>query len=75
MNDECDDEPDSEPFESGPFCRHFSDPADCDVLCARCGHRCSLHEQGGEDDSACRGEPYSREHCTCEAWVEPEDGA
>ncbi len=77
MNDECDDEgPDSEPPESGPFCRHFGDPADCDRLCERCGHRCSAHDQGGEDDSECNmpfGESPDDVPCPCEAWVEPED--
>lgn len=30
-------------YESGPFCRHWGDPMDCDLDCA-CGHRCAQHE-------------------------------
>jgi hypothetical protein len=79
MNDECDDDapdPDSdrEPPESGPYCRHYRDPADCDITCVRCGHPCCLHEQpDGDGDGACRGEPHADDECPCEAWVEPED--
>jgi len=65
-----------EPCESGPFCRHYGDPADCDILCARCGHRCARHEQGGDDESECRGAPYDdppMPDCPCPAWVEPEE--
>jgi len=35
---------DFENHESGPFCRHWGDPADCDVLCKKCGHRCVDHD-------------------------------
>lgn len=33
-------------WESGPFCEHWSAPADCDELCA-CGHKCRVHDDGG----------------------------
>lgn len=65
-----------EPPDSGPYCRHWRDPGDCDVPCARCNHVCGLHEQGGADDSACRGAPYAEPpapDCPCEAWVEPDE--
>jgi len=50
-----------EGFESGPFCRHWSDPADCDVKCKRCGHRCCRHwnDDGCEEDD-----------CNCIGWLE-----
>lgn len=55
---------DWENYESGPFCRHWGDPSDCDIKCSRCGHRCTQH--GAEDgDYACL-------ECDCEGWVEPE---
>lgn len=41
-SDEVYDEPDGSGYESGPFCRHWSDPGDCDRLC-ECGHRCHSH--------------------------------
>ncbi len=55
-----------EDYESGPFCRHWGDPADCDEPCARCGHRCSDHPYDGccdEDD------------CSCPDFVEPPEPA
>lgn len=50
-------------YESGPFCRHFSD-VDCPETCANCGHRCTEHTYD-DDDSECR-EP----DCSCDQWVE-----
>ena len=29
-------------YESGPFCQHWGDPADCDREC-QCGHECCQH--------------------------------
>ena len=43
---------DWENYESGPFCRHWSDPADCDIKCAKCGHDC-CHHGYGDGDLAC----------------------
>jgi len=49
-------------YESGPFCRHWRDPSDCDEVCAECGHRCVDH--GFSDgDSSC-------DECDCTAWKE-----
>lgn len=33
----------TEPSESGPFCRHWSDPGECDAVC-KCGHKCCEHD-------------------------------
>jgi hypothetical protein len=61
-----DDERDWENYQSGPFCRHWSDPADCDILCATCGHKCHQHEF--EAPGACM-----MDGCACEAWNEGEN--
>ena len=50
-------------YNSGPFCRHWSDPADCDETCGCCGHRCVDHAFGDGAEPACS-------ECDCEAWVE-----
>lgn len=54
-------------YESGPFCRHWVDPVDCEIRCARvnCGHGCTRH--GAEDGD------FECFDCDCEAWVEPSD--
>lgn len=59
-DDVLDDEGEREEYDSGPFCRHWSDPSDCDEKCARCGHLCSAHSF---DDCS---------QCDCPEWVEPE---
>lgn len=41
---------DDEGAQSGPYCRHFSDPGDCDELCARCHVQCRRHYN---DPDAC----------------------
>lgn len=52
-------------YETGPFCRHWGDPADCDIPCGECEHRCTQH--GATDGlSGCL-----EADCSCEAWVEP----
>ena len=50
-------------YESGPFCRHFSDMS-CGMTCAACGHRCTQH--GAEDGD------YSCNECDCKAWEDEE---
>lgn len=58
-----DDEDSSwEGYESGPFCRHWSDPADCDTLC-KCGHQCCQHSAYTD---ACA-------ECDCEEFCDNED--
>lgn len=43
-------------FDSGPYCRHWSDPGDCTEACARCGHECRRHggDECREDGCECR---------------------
>ena len=60
-----DDEPDWENYESGPFCRHWSEPSWCEEKCAACGHGCQSHEFG-EGCFAC-GE------CECKEWKDRND--
>ncbi len=52
-------------YESGPFCRHWDDPSDCDIECAVCGHRCPRHE--------CEDGDFSCLDCDCPAWTENEE--
>lgn len=52
-------------YDSGPFCRHFSDPADCEEVCKRCGHKCHEHGSGVDD-----GEPCFHDECSCTGWVD-----
>lgn len=51
---------------TGPFCRHYSHPLDCDEKCARCGHPCGRHHYGNEESECFE--------CGCEAWQEPPCG-
>lgn len=51
-------------YDSGPFCRHWSDPADCDEKCADCGHDCTGHAWG-DGDTYCLDAS-----CKCEEWKE-----
>lgn len=42
-------------YETGPFCRHWSDPSDCYEMC-KCGHPCRRHllyEDGNCDECDC----------------------
>jgi hypothetical protein len=56
------DEDEDKVPESGPFCRHFHDPADCEEVCI-CGHTCNYH--GANPDSGCLvGD------CSCAQWEE-----
>lgn len=68
MTDESDDET---PPASGPFCRHFGDPADCAVQCASCGHACSDHAQDDDDSACCVLLVATGEDCPCNVWAEP----
>lgn len=47
-------------YDSGPFCRHFSDPSDCSEPCVMCGHPCREHPS----DGGCSGET-----CLCPAFM------
>lgn len=47
MSDDADEtESDWSGYESGPFCKHWGDPSDCEEVCARCGHPCCAHGAG-----------------------------
>ena len=61
----CDSDNDFQ--ESGPFCRHMSDPSVCDETCDICGHKCSVHNDYGLDGSC------TVEGCTCTQWKEKDD--
>lgn len=50
-------------YESGPFCRHWSDPSDCEEKCATCGHLCREHVYGTDSECMENG-------CGCEKFVE-----
>ena len=57
-------------WESGPFCRHWGDPSDCDERCATCGHLCRWHSYGdGKTDCF---EDEDDDDCECTEWVESE---
>jgi hypothetical protein len=60
--DEMSDE-DWSNYETGPFCRHWGDPSDCDRKCV-CGHTCVEHDFA---------EPGACMECDCKAFDEPED--
>ncbi len=49
-------------YNSGPFCRHWHDPCDCDMIC-ECGHECFRH--GEYVSEAC-----NVEGCPCEQWLD-----
>ncbi len=43
----CDEQEDKE-WDSGPYCRHWGDPCDCEDLCV-CGHQCHEHSYHGDE--------------------------
>lgn len=62
MSDDIhDDESDWSEYESGPFCRHWSDPWECENVC-KCGHTCPEHSSC---DNSC-----NVEGCDCQEWAE-----
>lgn len=54
--------------DSGPFCRHYSDPCDCSEVCDTCGHRCSEHDTGEGGTTEC-----NVNGCKCTEWKD-QDG-
>lgn len=64
-----DDESGWEDYETGPFCRHWSDPADCAEVCQACGHRCGVHDFGDGAATECN-EP----ECDCKEWTAQTEG-
>lgn len=43
----------TEADESGPFCPHWDDPADCTEACIKCKHQCRRHLLDGCDEDGC----------------------
>jgi hypothetical protein len=61
----CDGETDHtwDDVDSGPFCIHWGDPADCAVLCV-CGHPCHEHWGGNE---------CHNENCKCKEFADSDE--
>ena len=59
---------------SGPFCRHYGDPASCEILCARagCRHGCTSHDALVSADGG-YGCMVEVPVCDCQDWMEPEE--
>lgn len=58
-----------EEIDSGPYCKHWSDPDDCRVVCATCGHSCCEHPSyGGDWESSC-----IHDDCLCEQFKDSEE--
>ena len=54
-------------YETGPFCRHWCVPSDCDVICARCGHKCTEHDVDTPSEcivDGCECKSFEDEHAT-----------
>ena len=49
-------------YETGPFCRHYGDPVECEHVCV-CGHRCPQHYSGD-------GEECMEDGCGCAGYAE-----
>lgn len=54
--------PEEAGYDSGPYCRHYYDPSDCEEVCAGCGHRCAVHS----DLVGCN----YHQGCACDGWKE-----
>ena len=54
---------DWENYQTGPFCRHWSDPSDCDEVCATCGHKCTEHDFEAPGECMVDG-------CKCKAFAD-----
>lgn len=61
-SDDDEHEEDDQIEDSGPYCRHYADPDDCEEPCGRCDHACSFHSEECKEAG-----------CDCEGWVWPED--
>ncbi len=61
-----DDDLDWSNYDSGPFCRHWSESSDCEICragCATCGHSGLDHDYGGEGPC---------DECDCKKWIDKE---
>lgn len=50
-----------ESYSSGPFCRHWGDPGDCDTACTTCDHACHNHIWDMCDVEDCKCEEFTDE--------------
>lgn len=57
-----DAEDDNPEWDSGPYCKHWNSPEDCNEPC-KCGHPCREHGLGW----------CSEDGCVCEEFVDAED--
>jgi hypothetical protein len=62
--EQIEEDEDEEVIDSGPFCRHWSDPVDCEHLCSACGHRCGMHD----DMLHCFHEDDDGKMCECSGY-------
>lgn len=53
-----DEYPDIDIYESGPYCIHWGEMGECDIMCP-CGHTCTEHDSGY---SSCR-------NCDCKKFA------
>jgi hypothetical protein len=53
--------------DSGPFCRHWSDPSDCELKCNNCGHWCGQH-RANDGKAPCYFSDLK--YCECKDWAE-----
>lgn len=58
----CGEDDDDQCYDTGPFCRHYMDPSDCELNCVACGCRCRDHDYS---DGECMA-------CDCKAYVDPD---
>lgn len=49
-----DEEEQETEYDTGPFCIHWSDPADCEEICATCKHWCRAHGLGECNEGGCK---------------------
>lgn len=53
-------------YESGPYCQHWGDPADCEEMCD-CGHPCHSHNYYGDKHECCE------DGCECEKFTQSKE--
>jgi hypothetical protein len=55
-------------YDSGPFCRHWGDPSDCEEICTTCGHICTRHAWYAPSEC-------NEEGCSCVEYVDEDHEA
>jgi len=58
-------DPEREEWDSGPFCRHWGEPGECEILCV-CGHPCRKHY-------GFNPEPCDVDGCECKEYRDAKD--